>query len=249
MPRFILIGLLCWFNMGQAVAQSKRIDNLRAVLAKHLQPDTFRVNRLNELAREGRIWFSPTQLDSVADQAFGLAKQLNYPYGQADALLIKSIASFAKGDIKQTYAQIKQAASLAQRGGNKSQIISSILSLGLIAPSSQRQAYFRRAVALAQVTKDENLIFNTYMGILNDNREDYPLALQWALPWLANLEKGTNLIHQYSVLSQVAGIYEYFGVNWFSVTLDTVGEFSLRLFFLPSIGQKLTAVLSSLVAR
>jgi len=71
--------------MGATLAQTKKIDSLRTVLRKHPQVDTFRVNRLNELNLE--LYSSESLTDSLANQVLAMARRLNYPEGQAAALL------------------------------------------------------------------------------------------------------------------------------------------------------------------
>ena len=79
-------------------AQTKTVDSLRRVLARHPQADTFRANRLNDLAyalpgsvgEKGFDSLKIVQREVVLNQALKLSQQLKYPYGQAVALRYKS---------------------------------------------------------------------------------------------------------------------------------------------------------------
>ncbi|MVM36318.1 hypothetical protein GO755_40315 [Spirosoma sp. HMF4905] len=104
MVRLFLIWLLLCLTAGPVFSQPKKIDSLLTVLAKHLQADTFRVNRLNDIAA---VYFekfppdNPDRLDLIGQVSLQLASKLNYHYGQAIALgTLAGIAS-AKGDMKQ----------------------------------------------------------------------------------------------------------------------------------------------------
>lgn len=211
MKHFVLLTLLV---IGfSALAQTKKIDSLRAVLARHPQADTFRVNRLYDLAiAEGnKTWppDNPAYLDSLATQAFQLAKHLNYPYGQANALFIKSMLTYVKGNRENYHTLLKQALPLAEKSGDKLLISQLLVSLGASSQGNQQQVYFKRALVVAQLTGSKQVIFDTYNQIIDSySGKNYALTLQWALSLLAEVEKDTNTIHQYKVVSRLAGTYE-----------------------------------------
>ena len=65
--------------------QEHQIKQLEQQIAAHPQQDTFRVNRLNELAQIPSI--STGKNDTLATEAFAIAKKLNYDRGQGLALI------------------------------------------------------------------------------------------------------------------------------------------------------------------
>ena len=212
MLRLPLICLLLGLTINSAFAQPKKIDSLRAVLAKHPQQDTFRVNRLYDLAlAEGnKTWppDNPDHIDSIATQAFQLAKHLTYPYGQANALFVQSMLRLVKGDSKNYQALLKQALLLAQQSGDKSLINKILMSLGVSSQGKQQLAYFQQALAQARTSGNKETIFDTHSQITNMNiGKNYTLALQWALSLWAEVEKDTNTIHQYKAATLLAEVY------------------------------------------
>lgn len=210
MNRLLLICLFSCLAIGSAFAQTKKADSLRAVLAKHPQADTFRVNRLNELIQEGfkkKPLAHPEQLDSLASHTLQLAQRLNYPYGQAFALWNQGGIKYWQGQIKQTQQLSQRALVQAKRSGNKPFLLTLLLDISYGARDEQQRNYFRQAMAVAQTIGDADVIFNTHMRIVYICADNYIVALQWGLPLLAKVEKGTNLIHYYLVLEQLSYIY------------------------------------------
>lgn len=150
-------GLFLLFLLSAVclTAQNKRADSLQKLLAQHPQMDTFRVNRINELAME---WTLPeAQRKARAAEALRLSHQLRYPYGKADALR-------ALGSIKYEHNQPKQARILLQRslkyaleGGDHKQQSTIAMFLGYATEGNQQQQYFQQSLQLAKKAKDQRL--------------------------------------------------------------------------------------------
>ena len=75
------IGALCHVNICMFAVNSERIDSLLAII-EQADPDTARVNTLNELAWEYRQQ-QPQLAVEYVDQALGLSRELSYAKGMA----------------------------------------------------------------------------------------------------------------------------------------------------------------------
>src|SRR5215203_3401295 len=73
-------------GLSGLLAQTPKIEQLRNEVKSHTQEDTFRVNRINELAFELRNKI-PGEASSLYQKALTLSKTLNYNYGEAMASL------------------------------------------------------------------------------------------------------------------------------------------------------------------
>src|SRR4051812_15277114 len=111
--RTLILSLLILLAFIDASAQKNKLQELKEQLTNHLQQDTFRVNRLNEIAvcRE----LSTAGRDSAADEALLLSRQLNYKEGEAHAL----IAQAQTKDVGQAIDLKKQALLIAEKSGDK----------------------------------------------------------------------------------------------------------------------------------
>ncbi|MVM40938.1 hypothetical protein GO730_29985 [Spirosoma sp. HMF3257] len=147
MPRLILICLLIWLPIGATLAQTQKIDSLRTVLRKHPQIDTFRVNRLNELNLE--LQSSESLTDSLANQVLAIARRLNYPEGQASALLnLVRLKPFNEN--KMRLALLQQALPLAEKSKKKRLLVDILSSIGIEEELKNRFPYYERALQVAQ---------------------------------------------------------------------------------------------------
>lgn len=147
MPRLVLICLFCWLPMGATLAQTKKIDSLRTVLRKHPQVDTFRVNRLNELNLE--LQSSESLTDSLANQVLAMARRLNYPEGQASALLnLVRLKPFNEN--KMRLALLQQALPLAEKSKKKRLLVDILSSIGTEEELKNKLPYYERALQVAQ---------------------------------------------------------------------------------------------------
>jgi len=212
MPRLALLSLLFCFAVSPLLAQTKKIDSLRTVLAKHPQPDTFRVNRLYDLSlAEGNLKWPPDKpayLDSLATEVFKLASQLNYPLGQAKALNMRATLALAAGHLLTYKAFNKKALFFAQKTDDRNLSSQILMNLGMVEKPRTQEAYFRQALATAKTTHDPQAIYTIQMDIINlYGEKNYAAALQWAMPLLKQVEKDTNSAHQYLTLSKIGNIY------------------------------------------
>ena len=87
--RLVLLALLM-LTTRPAWAQTRLIDSLNAALTAHPAQDTTRVNQLNRLAYALRF-DQPNQVIQVGLKALGLARQLHYRSGEANALFVVGV--------------------------------------------------------------------------------------------------------------------------------------------------------------
>ncbi|UFH52623.1 sensor histidine kinase [Spirosoma sp. KNUC1025] len=141
MHRYIVVFLIASLTIRSSCAQTSKVDSLRSLLAQHPQADTFRVNRLVDLAiAEGNnSWTADkvAQIDSVATQSLLLAQALNYPYGEANALLLKAMPKFIQGDLASFRALTNQGMVLTQRNTDQAKISKLPTDVGMKAKSEQ----------------------------------------------------------------------------------------------------------------
>src|SRR5688572_18906346 len=95
----------------KVAAQEILIKQLEDQLAKHGQQDSFRVNRLNQLAL---LYDVPAgRRDSIAREAATLSQQINYPPGEAVALINLAMVKTQKGENKEVDSLSQQALAIA----------------------------------------------------------------------------------------------------------------------------------------
>ena len=207
MKQFCLTTLL-FVSLAPALAQTKRIDSLQTVIQRHPQVDTFRVNRLNDLAEA--LMISVRHLDSVANLSLVLAKRLNYPYGQARAMYIraKSMVYTRPEDARKL---LTQALRMAESIGNKPLIANIARATGLTYMSDGERAfpYFQRAVTVAKSTGQQILIAGAMddLGTYYNYHNNYGLALFWYFRALRASEEAHSDETEAGVLHRIAGIY------------------------------------------
>ena len=206
MPRLILICLFCWLPMGATLAQTKKIDSLRTVLRKHPQVDTFRVNRLNELNAE--LQSSESLTDSLANQVLAMARRLNYPEGQASALL-NLVGLKPINEDKARLALLQQALPLAEKS-KKKRLLHDVLSwIGTVEELKNALPYRERALRVAQSSGQPLLMAKatSSMASFYDRSINYPLALHFSLQSLKFAQEAKSIREEVSALIALGNSY------------------------------------------
>jgi signal transduction histidine kinase len=90
MKKKILFSIVACLLSFSVFSQCLKIDSLRRVLNVAIAKgqDTLRIDLLNQVAAEHLVNKQDGMAWQIAQQAMALAKQLNYPEGQADALIV-----------------------------------------------------------------------------------------------------------------------------------------------------------------
>ncbi len=100
------------------LAQSPVADSLKKLLDAHPQPDTIRVNLLNDLAWEFRR-DNERQSDSLADLSLNLAIRLNYAKGKGVAFVIKGFNYTIVSDYSSAKKSFEQGQKFLKTAGDK----------------------------------------------------------------------------------------------------------------------------------
>ncbi|GAB4054693.1 tetratricopeptide repeat protein [Spirosoma litoris] len=112
--RPLLVSLLVWLSVTSLQAQDSLRTALQTQLAQHLQADTVRVNRLNELAYLVRS-DDPKQTVALAQEALTLSRKLQYQWGEAMSLYELGIGHDTYRDFHKTLPYLNEALSLFKR--------------------------------------------------------------------------------------------------------------------------------------
>lgn len=146
-----------------ATAQKNRLYDLQKQLANHPQRDTFRVNRLTDIA------FIPDWStycrDSAANEGLLLSRQLNYREGEAHSL----VALAQTKDQAQAIDLIKQALAVAEKSENKNLISDVSTALGYALSGTEQKdlalQYLLKGVTAAKSTNDKSLLAFAQIGL------------------------------------------------------------------------------------
>ena len=176
--RLLLLTLLWLVFSNSSVAQTKKADSLRTVLARHPQADTFRVNRLNELASISQ------KGDSAANMALELAKQLKYPYGQANALFNLAIGKFFAQQRDESHQLLEQALRIAQTSKDKKLQWAIVSFMGFTYQrehDNRELPYLEQALTIAKTSGQKNLMGQSMqkLGSYYQERYEFLSALHW----------------------------------------------------------------------
>ena len=213
----VLVFLLLAACFVRAPAQEQDIKRLEQQLKTHTQQDTFRVNRLNELA--GITSLSLGRQDTVGTEALALSQKLNYPEGKVLALItLANLSKQKNNNIPRTTALLQQAISLAENIADKTYLVRVYLSLSAlksqIGEVKATLDYRLKAEAIAETTHDMGLISrcqNSLAGLYEVSIGDYAKAMDWAL----KAEKTAEVVNDLGLLAQAwasfAGIYTAIG--------------------------------------
>ena len=98
MKKTALLFLLLSISLLKLTGQEVLIKRLGNQLAKHRQQDSFMVNRMNQLAQLYDVLVR--RRDSVAWEALDLSRKINYPNGEAIALVSLALVNNEKGESK-----------------------------------------------------------------------------------------------------------------------------------------------------
>jgi hypothetical protein len=106
----ILLTLITCFAC--AYSQEQRIKKIEQDIKEHMQADTLRVNRLNELPN--LITLPVGKVDSMANEALSISRKLHYEEGEVEALITLGRATYRKNNLPKAFALIQQAITLSE---------------------------------------------------------------------------------------------------------------------------------------
>src|SRR6185312_15834073 len=98
-----------------SIAQSKD-DQLKNILKSHTAQDTFRVNRLNELATNKLL--SSEEREKYADEALAISDKIKYTLGRGNALALLGSIKFNEGKLGESKKMFLEADTIAKKTGD-----------------------------------------------------------------------------------------------------------------------------------
>lgn len=127
-----ILLLIITFNWFHAESQNRdsNIDSLILLISKSL-PDSARVDLYNETAF---LYYSssPDTTFLYADSAYVLTKQIKYVKGEIQSLKMKGVSYFVKSDFQKALEYYIKALEIAEKVGDKPNMISLYSNIGLI---------------------------------------------------------------------------------------------------------------------
>jgi len=113
-PLFLSLAFVFSFLVGYG--QERQIRQLEQKIKDHPQPDTFRVNRLNELAQLTASSLVPRkETESLNEEALRISQKINYLPGEGLALVNKGAILFNRGKREQAEVVFEQAKAVAAK--------------------------------------------------------------------------------------------------------------------------------------
>lgn len=125
------LNLLPFLALAASVkAQSLQIDQLKKELAAHPKQDTFRVNRLNELAFD--LSLKSEERAKFAEEAKKIATKINYAAGKGNALVSLALVKGRDGRSEEFSNLIEEAKSIAGETKNTELVASIFMVEGMV---------------------------------------------------------------------------------------------------------------------
>ncbi|MEO8721053.1 MAG: hypothetical protein ABI297_06480, partial [Ginsengibacter sp.] len=111
---FLFLSLIAMAIMS--AAQSNAVDKLKNILKSHTAQDTFRVNRLNEIANS---WYlNPGDRKKYATEALAISDKIKYTLGRGIALTVLGFIKFIEGKPEEAKTFFHQADAIAKKAGD-----------------------------------------------------------------------------------------------------------------------------------
>ena len=196
--------------------QDQEVIKLQQQINQHPQQDTFRVNRLNDLA--AIISLGAQQRDSIANEALALSKKINYPRGIMRALQNLANTRAEQGENQQALALMKQAYALAEKNEDKEYQVIMLLTMGritgLTVEMQQAINYYFQAETIAKDLPDKKWLARCQSAIGNRYliaASNYPKSMEWLLKSIATAEEAGCQECLYFSWNNLGTLYTYIG--------------------------------------
>ncbi len=191
------------------------INKLRQQLKEHPRPDTFRVNRLNQLALSGSL--STAQIDTFANEALLISRKIGYQLGEGYALVGQALSLSSKGKKAQMYVLLNQASAIAEKTGDKVLLVNVLYGFGRAkqqTDNKQSLAYYLQADSVAEKLTDKKVIARMQRIVAasyQTSLSDYPKAMDWVLKSIQTGEEAKDLNELALSWTNLAGLYTVLG--------------------------------------
>ncbi|MEC5158748.1 ATP-binding protein [Chryseobacterium sp. MP_3.2] len=207
----LLLVLFALVNCG--FAQSSEIDGLKKELSNHPQQDTFKVNRLNELAFN--LALSPENRADLAQEAISISNKINYPAGKGKALVSLALVKGREGNAVEFSELIKEAHSIAATSKNLELKARISIVEGMVADNLQQKLkFYLKADSIAAESSDyilqsraKYLLANTYVTAFSD----YGKGIDYTFKALHLAEKANDTKSLITCWTGLGNIYAQIG--------------------------------------
>jgi len=201
----------------EVYSQEHQIRQLEQQLKDHPQIDTFRVNRLNELAQIPSV--SPARIDTIATEALSISQKLSYPLGEGFALANKAFAASQLGKRQQAADLLKQLYVITEKTGDQELLAFYWFLEGRVSlqiDNKKSLAYYLRADSIAEklpnkiITARYKRSISSMYGV---SLGDFPKAMEWILKSVKSAEEANSLNDLALSWSAEANYYTTLGDN------------------------------------
>jgi len=210
----VLLALISCFT--RAYSQEQRIKKVEQDIKEHTQADTLRVNRLNELPF--LITLPVGKVDTMANEALSISRNLHYEEGEVEALIILGRATYRKNNLPLAFTLTQQAITLAEKLKDKTHLSNAYAAISglknITGEGKQALAYALKAETAAQITQNKSLIARRQIGVSGlyvNSVGDYTKGMEWVLKGEKNAEEANNLEMLAQAWSAMASIYTPIG--------------------------------------
>jgi len=217
MMKKLLLLILVLLPFVKVSAQSIKLemDQLRQQIKNHPEADTFKVNRIIDLARKSNI--SESEFDSLSVEALNISQKIQYPYGLGSAKLMRALIAYRKGDSTQAAALVNQANEITIKTGDQKLLMYVLLARTTLKSQSniiQSVNYAIKADSVAVLTGDkrlQSLCERIVANIYSNSIADYAKAMEWILKAVQSAEEADCQSCLATSWQSEAGIYTGMG--------------------------------------
>lgn len=181
-PLYIIMSIVVLLVQERVSAQSHKSDSLIALLPS--AKDTTRVNLLNQISSS--FWYSnPAQTIEYADQAIGLAKELNLKRALASAYNNKGVGYYQQNKYEDAIKWYNEAIGMHKEVGNFQGEAFVLSNIGMIYWKQTKLdtavQYYLQSMKIWEDHKNEEEIAGVLQNIGNvySDQDDYTRALEY----------------------------------------------------------------------
>jgi tetratricopeptide (TPR) repeat protein len=246
-----LLAVSLLLTLLTCLAQSNEDKKLFEQLKQHPQQDTFRVNRLNDLAAITSL--SPGKADSLANEALLISQKIGYVYGEANSLINKANFFIGKGDKQKAFDFLQKAGTIAKKINDNKILVKVLMGYGQIkaktAENKQSLEFYLKAASLAEKIPDKRILAKcqrTIASVYHISLSDYPKSMEWNLKAIKTAEEADCLDCLAQSWTSLAALHTAFGDHeksllYYKKALDAnkkLGNKIIQSHLLNSIGER-----------
>ncbi|HEX3386105.1 MAG TPA: hypothetical protein VHS53_12990, partial [Mucilaginibacter sp.] len=211
MKKVLVVLLFLCSAALETVGQDALVTKIRKQINRHPQSDTFRVNRLNQLAA---LDIPASEKDSLSQQARRISHILNYTIGEGFALINQASAAGLRGNQSEQLKDLQQALSIAEKIRNKPLLVIALMasSQAMISTKNKlRLKLLMRADTIAETLPDKKLLASCQVAIAafyETSLSDYPKAMEWVLKSISTAEQINSLGNLARAWTTLAQLYD-----------------------------------------